>query len=152
MSDDSDTWPLPAYEVGQPKHIHALGVVAARYNMLEFALECLMFDYIGMSSDTTQYLFANLSNNLRLDLLKRCVEDREADNDTKEAMLHFVSCFSVCAENRNMTCAQIHSARRFSAHFIAGSCCFATRRYLLLASFPCVGARSAHTSNDQRLC
>ena len=98
---DPDVWPLPAYDVGQPKHIHALGVAAARYNMLEFALLCLLLDYSGMHNGTTQYLFANLSNNLRVDLLKRCVADWEQDLPTKECILHFASCFNVCAENRN---------------------------------------------------
>jgi len=101
MPDDPDIWPLPAYEVGQPKHIHALGVASARYNMLEFALLCLMFDYCGMANETTQYLFANMSNSLRLQLLARCAEDREADAATKECVLHFVACFNICAENRN---------------------------------------------------
>lgn len=100
MTDDPEVW--PPYEVGQPKHIHALGVIAAKYNGLEFSLFCLMMDYTGLSSETAQWLFANLSNNLRLDLLKRCVREKETEPVMKEYVLHFADCFDVCAENRNI--------------------------------------------------
>jgi hypothetical protein len=102
MPDDSDNWPAPRYDIGQPKHIHALGVAAVMYNQLEFSLFCLLMDYTGMSSETTQWLFANTNNNLRLELLKRSAPEKEYDAATLKHVLHFADCFDICAENRNI--------------------------------------------------
>lgn len=98
----SDNWPQPRYDIGQPKHIHALGVVAAMYNHLEFALFCLLLDYTGLGSQRTQWLFANTSNNLRLDLLKRSVSEGEGSPEVRDRMHHFADCYDLCAQNRNI--------------------------------------------------
>ncbi len=101
MTDDSDNWPLPRYDIGQSKHIHALGVVATLYNQMEFSLFCLLMDYTKLSSETTQWLIANISNNLRLELLRRCVGENESDPTTKDHVHHYAACFDICTENRN---------------------------------------------------
>lgn len=72
------------------------------YNHLEFALFCLTLDYAGLTNKTTQWLFANTSNNTRLDLLKRSVTEKEANPSVKDSVLHFADCFDICAENRNI--------------------------------------------------
>lgn len=100
MIDNSDNWP-PHYNIGQPNHIHALGMASAMYNQMELSLQLLLTAYSGLGNDTTQWLASNLSNNLRLELLKRCAEDREKNSATKDAILHFARCFDICAENRN---------------------------------------------------
>ena len=102
MADGPDIWPKPHYEVGQPKHVHALGVVAAQYNGLESSLLALLYDYTGLSAETTQWLFSHTSNNVRLELLKRCVNERESDPYMKNYVLHFADWFDVCSANRNV--------------------------------------------------
>lgn len=101
MTDDSDIWPLPRFDIGQPKHMHALGIVAATYNQMEFSLFCLLLDYTGLSSETTQWLVANTSNNTRLELLRRCIDEKELDQQAREHAHHFSLCYDICAENRN---------------------------------------------------
>jgi hypothetical protein len=99
MPDASDVW--PTYDPSPPKHVHALGVVTAQYNMLEFSLLCLLFDYGRLGNGTTQHLFANISNNLRLEFFKNCVNDLEQDPQIKEQAMHFADGYDLCTENRN---------------------------------------------------
>jgi hypothetical protein len=35
MSNVEDTWPAPRYNVGKPKHLHAIGVMSMNYNAFE---------------------------------------------------------------------------------------------------------------------
>jgi len=47
MSDVGDTWPLPAYDCGPTKHLHAIGVIANRFNSFERG----MFDLYSMYTE-----------------------------------------------------------------------------------------------------
>jgi hypothetical protein len=96
-----DNWPQPDYFKGKKDHLHALGVVAALYNDLEFSLFSLFYMYSGLTRVVAQPLFENMSNSQRLDFLTRCVETSNIDDTSKELANHFIKCFSICAENRN---------------------------------------------------
>ena len=41
MSDSEDSWPLPNYDPGKPKHLHAVGVISMNYNAFERTLYSL---------------------------------------------------------------------------------------------------------------
>jgi hypothetical protein len=47
-------------------------------------------------------MFANMNNNLRLELLKNCVNDREQEAEPKDRVLHFANGYDICTENRNI--------------------------------------------------
>ena len=82
--------------------MHALGVVAANYNHLEFILKIIFYHYMGLEHQATDLVFAKLNNNRnRLDMLAECVETREKNSDAKDRALHFIRGFALCADNRN---------------------------------------------------
>jgi hypothetical protein len=41
MAESEDTWPMPKYNPGQPKHLHALGVIALQFAQFERSVESL---------------------------------------------------------------------------------------------------------------
>lgn len=96
-----DTWPAPEYHVGPRDHIHALGVAAATYNDLEFALLLLFNHYMAVEGELGLKLFAALTNRTRLDFLSDAADAKEADPDALGCVKHFVRAFNICAENRN---------------------------------------------------
>jgi hypothetical protein len=82
-------------------HLHALGVVAANFNHLEFALLALFYIFAGLDDGTAQHLFSYLKNDKRVDILLRSIKARETDPDVNDRATHFTKGFNVCAENRN---------------------------------------------------
>jgi hypothetical protein len=100
-ASSSAAWPPRSYHIGPKDHLHALGVVAALYNNLEFSLFGLFYMYSGISGPLAQSLFGNMSNAQRADFLTKCIDEARIDVILKELAYHFIQCFSICAENRN---------------------------------------------------
>src|SRR5580692_558726 len=96
----ADQW-ITRYPPSLKEHIYALGVVAANFNHLEFALLALFYNFIELDDVTTRYLFSYLTNARRVDILLRMVEARELDSEIKDRVSWFATCFNICAENRN---------------------------------------------------
>jgi hypothetical protein len=90
------------YHPGYEKHLHALGVIAANYNHLEFALFALFYLFLDLGPATAQHLFAYLTNDKRIDILSKAVEAREKDLEVTDRILHFIQGFKICTENRNL--------------------------------------------------
>jgi hypothetical protein len=44
ISSTEDTWPLPDYDNGPPKHVHAIGVIALAYATLQNAMDHLFLN------------------------------------------------------------------------------------------------------------
>jgi hypothetical protein len=96
------TWSGEQYPPQIRDHIHALGVIAANYNTLEYALLCLFTHYLGPSGTSAANLFQQMrSNSFRLDTLKCAARARENETVTLGAVLTFIENFDICAENRN---------------------------------------------------
>lgn len=90
------------YHPALQDHMHALGVVAANYNHLEFAMHALFWQLSGLDVTVAMHLLSDLSNNKkRLDTLRRFVKAKEADSAVKDLLDHFIVGFDICAENRN---------------------------------------------------
>lgn len=82
--------------------MHALGVVAANYNHLEFVLQLMLWQFSGLESEVSAKLFSTLNNNRnRLDTLALLINSREKEERVKDLALHFLRGFDICAENRN---------------------------------------------------
>lgn len=92
----------PAYRIAPAAHLHAVGVIAAKYNELEYALLTLMLPYTGMPLGALKYTFANTSNKFRTDLLLLCIQHSAVTSAASEATRHFVKGYQICAENRNL--------------------------------------------------
>ncbi len=95
-----EEWPDPSFHIGQHDHLHALGVIIATYNLLEFSLFTLFNHYVGTAGDVGLKLFNSLPNHKRIDILKAEV-DNEQDATLKSAILHFISGYRVLETNRN---------------------------------------------------
>src|SRR5690242_5147756 len=59
-------------------HMHALGVVAANYNHLEFVF-LLLFNHHMRSHAAATVIFANLNNRYRKDVMQALLDDQEHD-------------------------------------------------------------------------
>lgn len=81
-------------------HIHALGVVAATYNRLEFTFFMLFLHYYR-HRDKAASLFGQFKNNYRIDTLIAAIEASESDKNVEDRMRWFLHCFEICADNRN---------------------------------------------------
>jgi hypothetical protein len=105
-----ETWPHSvSLKPDLKDHMHALGILIARYNVLEFTLFMFLYYYLNDSKTTAPALiFSRLNNQYRIDILKLYVET-EADPAVKSRVEAFLSAFGTCTENRNFLAhAQIH--------------------------------------------
>lgn len=98
----TDKWPYYYKELGSVEHLHALGVIAATYNVLEFQLAHWFRASIGADykSEVANSLFAALSNNTRLDVVRKHFSQEKFPK-----YYHLIKCaldsYDICAENRN---------------------------------------------------
>jgi len=97
----SDEWPDPSYHIGQRDHLHALGVITASYNQLEFVFLMFFMRHLSLDSVSAQRIFALLSNPHRIDLTRDAVEATEKDPSKKEMILYFIKGFETLANTRN---------------------------------------------------
>jgi argonaute-like protein implicated in RNA metabolism and viral defense len=104
-----DAW--PPYRVGNSEHIHALGVIASVFNLLEFNFRTLFNLYLRIPSPIAYTLFAKISNEMRLDLINRSLAYSIHPETTKDNVRYFLAGFRTCAENRNIL---MHSIAMFS--------------------------------------
>jgi hypothetical protein len=65
-------WPL--YRVGNSDYIHALGVIASVFNLLELRFRSLFPIYTRLPSKPAYTLFAKISNEMRLELIEGAIE------------------------------------------------------------------------------
>lgn len=106
MSDQ----PWPPYRVGNAEHIHALGVIASLFNLLEFNFRQLFKLCLGLPPSLGYTLFAKINNELRLELARRAVDRSSYPDSIKEHVRHFLAGFRACTENRNIL---MHSTTMF---------------------------------------
>jgi hypothetical protein len=92
----------PAYRVGNPDYIHALGVIASVFNRLEIHLRELFRTYTGLPSQISYTLFAKISNQMRLELMHGAIDFSSHPEPIKENVRHFLTGFKICADNRNI--------------------------------------------------
>jgi hypothetical protein len=99
MTADSE-WPDPTYHIGQKNHLHALGVITASYNQLEFTFFVFFMRYLLLPEDVAQRIFALLSNANRIELLTDAVKALP-DETIRERLLYFIEGFEILVETRN---------------------------------------------------
>ena len=69
MAESEDTWPLPNYNPGQPRHLHAVGVIAILFAQLERSIESLYQAEAWrkkMPDDLTNLYFYTLNEEKRI--------------------------------------------------------------------------------------
>jgi hypothetical protein len=102
MGDDMPEAPWPPYRVGNSDYIHALGVIASVYNLLEFRFRSLFAIYTRLPSEPAYKLFGKLSNEMRLELIHGAIPFSSHPEPIKQDVNHFLTGFKICADNRNI--------------------------------------------------
>jgi hypothetical protein len=94
-------WSGDVYGKNRTDQMHALGVVAANFNGLEFSFLCIFSHYFDFS-DRSGVLFQNFKNNFRVDTLRAIIESYEKQPLASMHVEHFLLGFEICADNRNL--------------------------------------------------
>jgi hypothetical protein len=104
VSDDStlarDEW--PAYRVGNRDYVHALGVISALFNKVEFNLRKLFPLYVRLPLSAAYQLFVDSNNAQRAKLMRECIVHSSHPDSIKDDVKYFLDCYMKCAENRNV--------------------------------------------------
>ena len=90
---DLNTWPHP--------HTHAIGQITIEWNQTEKELSELISVYLETDRPTAQLVIGAFGNRDKCQLLKSLVELKEGNSELAEAILHAITCFDICRENRN---------------------------------------------------
>jgi hypothetical protein len=98
MSSIEDTWPLPVYDPGPPKHVHAIGVIALTYATLQGCMDCLFLNRAG--SEWAEKYYYILTEEKRSEAIKELFKDD--DPNVIEAIGNIVKYFDWCRAYRNI--------------------------------------------------
>jgi hypothetical protein len=93
--------PWPPYRVGNPDYIHAMGVIASVYNLLEFRFRAVFSIYIR-PNNLSYMLFAKTTNQMRLEYMQNALAASMHPDSIKGDVGHFLNGFKRCADNRNI--------------------------------------------------
>src|ERR1041385_6792224 len=97
----SANWPSPRYEVGSRDFAHALGVISANFNSLEFQLLQIFRLYARMDAVAAQHAFSKLNNHDRIIVMKRAAESSLHPLRIRNRVLRILEGYAASAENRN---------------------------------------------------
>lgn len=104
MSDtESDPWPTK-YNVGPPKHLHALGVISACYNGFEDSLLDLYRHHLvkaKLPEELIDLTYFNLDEARRPKAIRAVFQKYEKKPAVIEAVANVLIYFDWCAETRN---------------------------------------------------
>jgi hypothetical protein len=98
--DDDPHKEWPPYRVGNPDYIHALGVISAVFNLLEFRFRALFPLYVGLQ--LPYKLFAKSHNYKRLGLVREGLKSSPHPDSIKKAVGYFLTGYETGVENRNV--------------------------------------------------
>jgi hypothetical protein len=104
MVDPGDDWPLPDYNPGPQKHLHALGAISTVYNTFEsrlFSLFAHHLDKQGVSRKISSAFYFQGSETQRIENIKLVFDECEKEQPVKDAVLKLMLYFNWCYETRN---------------------------------------------------
>jgi hypothetical protein len=84
-----------------PEILAEVGGLILWQTELEASLSMFLNQYLRVPH-AREFLFANLNNRARVDLIMRLVAAGEPSEDGREAVLFALRCFDICVENRNV--------------------------------------------------
>jgi hypothetical protein len=81
-----DEWPLPTYNCGSSKHLHAIGVIANRFNTLERGMFDLYSLYTQgrLARELSDFFFLALNERTRMQALEKLVHTYEKRRKARE--------------------------------------------------------------------
>jgi hypothetical protein len=103
MSDDK--WPLPKFDAGDPKHAHAVGVIAGTFVQFERSIESMFLhhpaqDHAIPYDALARDLFA-LSEGKRITAIRRFYSASEPDQSVRSAASNVLDFFDLAHDSRN---------------------------------------------------
>jgi hypothetical protein len=102
MSTSDTEWPLPEHQLAPNNYLAALGQATFVYNMLESMMSSVFPSCAPLEIEAARTLFHKLNNRDRVDLLTDFVTHNEKDKQVKSVILHYINCYDICTENRNI--------------------------------------------------
>lgn len=117
MTVSEDTWPLPTYNPGQPKHLHALGVIAVLFAQLERSVESLYHAEAqrrNVPQDLIDLYFYTLNEEKRLEAIRLIYGDYKTKHPQMHVLIsNLLEYFHWCRNCRN----QLLHAENYPAAF-----------------------------------
>ena len=101
MTETEDAWPLPDYDNGPPKHVHAIGVIALTYATLQSAMDRLFLN--RAKSKWAEKYYYLLNEEKRSDAIKEVFKnDGPGVVDAVGNVGNIVTYFDWCRACRNI--------------------------------------------------
>lgn len=100
----------PPYRVGNPEYLHALGVVASVFNLLELRFRSLFHLYFRLPAAIAYGLFEKSNNQERMRLVAEALPYSCHPEPIRDHVTHFLAGYRVCVDNRNIL---MHSVTAF---------------------------------------
>ena len=116
MISSDDNWPLPKYNPGSSKHLHALGVIAVTYAGFQRSVDNLYAFHPRqqkMPDELIDLYYFTLSEDKRIDAVHSVFKTYEKDDDVVAAVKNVLDYFKWCKRTRD----QILHAERYPASF-----------------------------------
>ena len=104
MSDSEDSWPLPNYDPGKPKHLHAVGVISMNYNAFErtlYSLYRLHLDRKKIPLRLGELYYFTLNEQSRLAAIRAVFDEYERNEKVREVAESSLKFFDWCSNVRN---------------------------------------------------
>src|ERR1700694_170922 len=106
-----DNWPMPGFDAGDPKHLHAVGVIAVTFVQFERSVESMFLHHPANRAvpfDLLDRYFLTLSEDQRVAVTRRFYSDSEPDALVKAAAKNVLDFFDWAHDSRNKI---LHSER-----------------------------------------
>jgi hypothetical protein len=119
MTEAADTWPMPHYNPGQPKHLHALGVIAIQFASFERSVDILYLNKaLGqkLPQDLIELYYFSLNEEKRIDAVRLIFKTYEQDANVINLIDNLLEYFHWCRNCRN----QILHAEQYPPAFGGG--------------------------------
>ncbi len=104
-------WPMPKFDAGDSKHLHAVGVIAVTFAQFERSIEGLFLDHPANNSvplDLIRRYFFALSEDQRIVTTRKFYTEHEADQAVRVAASNVLDFFDWAHDTRNKI---LHSER-----------------------------------------
>jgi hypothetical protein len=107
-----DSWPMPKFDAGDPKHAHAVGVIAGTYVQFERSIESMFLHHPAQDKavpfDARERDFLALSEGKRVAATRKFYSDSEQDESVRAAATNVLDFFDWAHDSRNKI---LHSER-----------------------------------------
>ena len=99
-----DNWPMPGFDAGNPKHLHAVGVIALTFTQFERSVDLMFLHHPANSEmpfDLRERNYFALSEGQRVAAIRNFYSNHERDVSVKEAARNVLNFFDWAHDSRN---------------------------------------------------